>query len=518
MVTWLKNAVFYEIYPQSFQDTNGDGIGDFQGIINRLDYIQGLGCNAIWMNPCFDSPFTDAGYDVRDYYTVAPRYGTNEDMKRLCEEIHRRGMHLLLDLVPGHTSIDHKWFQESMKAEKNPYSGRYIWTDMIWEGFDGINNIAGALRGISDRDGSCAVNFYTTQPALNYGFAKVTRPWQCSVDSPDAVSTRTELEQIMTFWLNIGCDGFRVDMAGSLVKQDEDGSATIALWQTIFGSLREKFPQAAFVSEWGEPDKALKAGFDMDFVLHFGPSHYLDLFRLEHPYFAREGKGDVAAFVNRYQECRDAVGGQGLICIPSSNHDMPRIAFCLDEEERKLAFAFLLSMPGAPFIYYGDEIGMKYLDGIRSVEGGYNRTGTRSPMQWDDGANAGFSTAAPDKLYIMLDPDENRPTVKSEQDREDSLYYEIKKLIALRQSEEMLQSEAPVTFLYAKEQAYPFVYRRGEGEGAVLVVLNPCAEATECELEETVTAETVLYRYGTAAEVKNGCVKAPGASVTFFKL
>ena len=119
MAKWLDNAIFYEIYPQSFQDTNADGIGDFQGIIRRLDYIRELGCNALWINPCFQSPFGDAGYDVADYYTVAPRYGTNEDLKQLFAEAHSRGMHVLLDLVPGHTSVEHRWFQQSMKAEKN---------------------------------------------------------------------------------------------------------------------------------------------------------------------------------------------------------------------------------------------------------------------------------------------------------------------------------------------------------------------------------------------------------------
>lgn len=133
MAEWLKDAVFYEIYPQSFQDTNADGIGDFQGIIDRLDYIKELGCNAIWMNPCFESPFGDAGYDVSDYYTAAPRYGTNGDLKRLFDEVHKRGMHILLDLVPGHTSVEHPWFKESLKAQKNPYTDRYIWTDNIWE-------------------------------------------------------------------------------------------------------------------------------------------------------------------------------------------------------------------------------------------------------------------------------------------------------------------------------------------------------------------------------------------------
>ena len=125
--SWLKNAVFYEIYPQSFKDTNGDGIGDFNGIIEKLPYIKSLGCNAIWMNPCYDSPFKDAGYDVRDHKKVASRYGTEEDLVRLFQEAHKLGIRILLDLVPGHTSEEHPWFQESGKAEENEYSSRYIW-------------------------------------------------------------------------------------------------------------------------------------------------------------------------------------------------------------------------------------------------------------------------------------------------------------------------------------------------------------------------------------------------------
>ena len=160
MNNWLDQAIFYEIYPQSFCDSNADGIGDLQGIIRKLDYICGLGCNAIWLNPCFTSPFKDAGYDISDYYTVAPRYGTNEDMKQLFERAHKNGLHVLLDLVPGHTSCEHKWFHESCKAEKNAFTDRYVWTDSVWKEPAGM----GCIRGISERDGSCAVNFFSHQP------------------------------------------------------------------------------------------------------------------------------------------------------------------------------------------------------------------------------------------------------------------------------------------------------------------------------------------------------------------
>lgn len=123
---WLEKAVFYQIYPQSFKDSNGNGIGDFGGIMEKLDYIRELGCTALWLNPCFMSPFMDGGYDISDYFRTAPRYGTNEDLKRLFEEVHRRGMHILLDLVPGHTSVEHPWFKESCRAEKNAFTDRYV--------------------------------------------------------------------------------------------------------------------------------------------------------------------------------------------------------------------------------------------------------------------------------------------------------------------------------------------------------------------------------------------------------
>ncbi len=198
--TWLADAVFYEIYPQSFQDSNGDGIGDINGMIARLDYIKELGCNAVWVNSWYDSPFGDAGYDVRDYKKIAPRYGTNEDAKRFFDEAHRRGMHVLIDLVPGHTAIDHEWFKTSMRADKNEYSDRYIWTNSIWEG----GGEYATLRGISDRDGCAVVNFFSHQPALNYGYAHPDRPWKISSDSPAALSTREAMKDVMRFWLDLG--------------------------------------------------------------------------------------------------------------------------------------------------------------------------------------------------------------------------------------------------------------------------------------------------------------------------
>lgn len=517
MPKWLDNAVFYEIYPQSYQDTNADGIGDFQGIINRLDYIRGLGCNALWINPCYDSPFTDAGYDVRDYYKAAPRYGTNEDLKRLFDEAHRRGMHVILDLVPGHTSYDHPWFLESMNPEKNEYTDRYIWSDSIWDNMSGVTGITGALRGISQREGCVGVNYYSTQPALNYGFEHPEKPWQLSVDSEGAVATREEIKNVMRFWLCMGCDGFRVDMAGALVKNDPDKSGCIRLWQNFREFLDREFPEAAIISEWGQPDISLAAGFHMDFLLPFGPSHYNDLFRCKEPFFSRRGKGNVGEFAKKYNEYYSSAAGRGLICIPSGNHDALRMRHFLDVEEMKIAFAFLMSMPGAPFIYYGDEIGMRYLDGIKSVEGGYERTGSRSPMQWDDTVNAGFSSAKAEDLYIMIDPSPDRPTVKMNMEDESSLYAEIKRQINVRMQHKALQSDGAFEFLYVKENAYPLVYKRSSDGQTIVAAINPSGSAVTVDIGLNADGREI-YSYGGISKLASGRLTMPSGSAAYFSI
>ncbi len=509
---WLDNAIFYEIYPQSFRDSNGDGIGDFHGIMEKLDYIKELGCNAIWMNPCFESPFGDAGYDVSNYYKAAPRYGTNEDLKRLFDEVHKREMHILLDLVPGHTSVNHEWFRQSLRPEQNEYTDRYIWTDSIWKEPAGY----GSLRGISDRNGSCMVNFFSHQPALNYGFYKPDpeEPWQQAMDAPGPRSTLLEMMNVMRFWLGLGCDGFRVDMAGQLVKGDVDGKGNIALWQEVREFLDREFPEAAMVSEWGEPDKSLQGGFHMDFLLHFGPSHYNDLFRCEKPFFA--GEGDVSKFVEKYLDSYQKAGGKGLICIPSGNHDMARLAKYVKGDRLKLAFAFLLTMPGAPFIYYGDEIGMPYVEKLFSVEGGYDRTGARSPMLWDRTPNAGFSSAPKEELYIPQPELADVSTAADQMEDRDSLRSEIQRLISIRQAHKALQSRGEIEFVHAREGVYPLAYLRFSGEERYLVVINPS------DREEAFTGKFLLgdavYTFGGRVKQQRGKVHVDPCTAGIYEI
>ncbi len=512
MAKWLENAIFYEIYPQSFNDTNGDGIGDFQGIIEKLDYIKETGFNAIWMNPCFDSPFGDAGYDVRDYKKAAARYGTNDDLKRLFDECHKRGMHILLDLVPGHTSVEHEWFKKSMLPESNEYTDRYIWTSNIWEQPEGLN----CIRGISDRDGSAAVNFFSSQPALNYGYAEPKYAYQQKPTDPGPMATRAAIKDVMKFWLDMGCDGFRVDMAGSLVKCDPEYKETIKLWQDITGYLKSEYPEAAMVSEWGEPQYSLQGGFDMDFLLHFGPEGYNSMFRSVEPFFSKRGKGTPAIFAEQYNGYHEkATTGGGLICIPSGNHDMDRLARGRDEDELKCCFAFLLTMPGAPFVYYGDEIGMNFVEGLVSVEGGYNRTGSRSPMQWDSTANDGFSTADKSQLYIKQDDAPDRPTVEKQMLDEKSLYNEIKKLIKLRNENSALHNLS--AFEFVSSDGYPLVYKRSSDNQTVYVFINPSDKAVTVNADYAKGGKAI-YTLGENGSVKADTVTVPASGAIFVEV
>lgn len=254
----------------------------------------------------------------------------------------------------------------------------------------------------------------------------------------------------------------------------------------------------------------------MDFLLHFGPSHYNDLFRCEEPYFSGRGKGDISEFVKKYQENYEKSQRKGLICIPSGNHDMDRLARSLHGDELKVAFAFLLSMPGAPFIYYGDEIGMNYVENLTSVEGGYGRTGSRSPMQWNDGTNAGFSTAPADMLYIPLDPRPDRPTVSAQEPDETSLLNEIKRLIHIRQSHKALQSRGEIEFVYAEKNSYPFAYIRSAGDEKVLVVINPSADTAAFKTDYQ--PKECIYSFGDRLSVKDGGITAAPQSAGFYRI
>lgn len=477
MPHWLSNAVFYEIYPQTFYDTNSDGIGDINGITQKLDYVKQLGCNAIWMNPCFDSPFRDAGYDVKDYKKVAPRYGTNEDLIKCFETAHKKGIKILLDLVPGHTSDQHKWFQQSMKAQKSEYSNRYIWTNSVWESSQNYRFV----NGMAERDGNYVINFFSSQPALNYGFNEITEKWQMPYTHPDCIATREALKDIMRFWLDRGCDGFRVDMADSLVKNDDEKTATATIWRNVRNMLDKEYPEAALVSEWSYPERSLNCGFHCDFYLNHEGNGYYTLFRNkdektgeELSFFSKEGKGDISLFTKDFLKKYNSTKDKGYISFFTCNHDTPRMSRTFDERELKLANAFIFTMPGVPFLYYGDEIGMKFIENLVSKEGGYSRTGTRTPMQWNNGKNLGFSDADANKLYLPVDNSSNAPTVEAQMNDDHSILSIVKTIIKLRHENEDLQADGDFKVLYAEKEKYPFIYQRGK----FVIAVNPSGKTT----------------------------------------
>jgi maltose alpha-D-glucosyltransferase/alpha-amylase len=494
---WLENAIIYEIYPQSFYDTSGDGIGDLPGIISKLDYIQSLGANVIWLNPCFVSPFGDAGYDVADFYRVAPRYGTNEDLQQLFLEAHQRGMRVLLDLVAGHTSVECEWFKQSARHERNEYSDWYIWNPNPFASMFGGGSRHQFISGMTERFGGYMPNFYPLQPALNYGFANPDpdQPWQQAVDAPGPKAVRAELRKIIQFWLDMGADGFRVDMAASLVKDDPGSRATIQLWREIRAWLDEKFPEAVLISEWGRPDRALKAGFHVDLYLDFAGAGMRSLFRKHHSmmgfgggdfsFFDPEGLGNIREFVDEYDQRFHATRKAGYLCLFSGNHDItPRLGKGRSFEDLKLAYVFLLTMPSIPKIYYGDEVGMAGVAGLPSKEGGYMRTEVRTPMQWNHEKNAGFSTAAAEQLYLPVEPDLDSRTVADQDNDPDSLLNAIRDLTCLRLSHPSLHNHTDYRVVYAKAGRYPFAYLREGGGETVLVVLNPADHMVEVTLTE----------------------------------
>ncbi len=490
---WLEKAVIYQVYPASFQDSDGNGIGDLKGIESRLDYIKSIGVNTIWLSPIFDSEFFDGGYDITDFYKVDPRYGTNTQLVELVEKVHEKGMRIFMDLVAGHTSDQHPWFKQSQEADRNlQHSDYYIWTDSKDVK---PKNFVTPIGG--EREGNYLKNFFDCQPALNYGYANPdpNHPWEQPVDAPGPQAVRQELKNIISFWMDKGMDGFRVDMAHSLIKNDKNHVETIKLWREVQDWFAGKYPEGAFVSEWGEPTKSIKGGhFHIDFIFHIGRQGYTSLFYNTDKkqtdricYFEKEGRGQVKKFIDMYRTEYANNRGLGYLSIPTSNHDIWRLRNDRrdDYDQLKTAMTFLLTMPGIPTIYYGDEIGMRYIFGLPNVEGSVlksrNRAGCRTPMQWNQDLNKGFSTADPSKLYIAQDPAADAPTVINQDKDPESLLNYVRALLRLRSSSDALGNSGEWEFISDTDQPYPMVYTRTAGKERYVIAINPSAKKVSAE-------------------------------------
>ena len=494
MPDWVRDAIFYEIYPQSFCDTNGDGIGDIPGIITKLDYIKSLGCNAIWLNPCFESPFSDAGYDVADFYKVAPRYGTNDDLKQLFDTAHEKGIRVILDLVAGHTSIEHPFFKASAAKEPSQYDNFFIWTRGWGENTGNYRFIS----GMAERDGYFMINFFACQPALNYGFCPPdpAMPWQLGMDHPDCVAVQNELQNVMKFYLDMGCDGFRVDMASSLIKGDNAATGINILWNRYRTWLEENYPQAVLVAEWSSPDKAIPAGFHIDFKAHFGKPGYSLLTRAEKQqisngglpdgltsFFDEKGTGDAKTFLDELTNELEIIKKDGFTGIISGNHDMGRLrGNGRSDEMMKMIYAFLFTLPGVPFLYYGDETGIDNFHGLGNKEGSYNRSAARTPMQWNKSKNRGFSSADAEKLYLPVHDAADNADAASQENDENSLLNFVRKIFSLRKSIPALSNDADFEVLYCEKGKVPAVFMRKLKENELVVAVNPSSQNCEAEI------------------------------------
>ena len=532
---WLERAVIYHIYPSTFMDSDGDGIGDLEGIRSKLGYIRATGFNTIWMSPCFASEFEDGGYDITDFYRVDPRFGTNAQLVRLIDEAHALGIRVCLDLVAGHTSDKHPWFRQSCEADTElQYSDYYIWSpsksDFPSRKF---------VTADAPRDGNYLKNFFDIQPALNYGYAHPdpAQPWQQGYDDPGPRAVRQEIRRIMDFWMSKGVDGFRCDMAPSLVKGDDEAfTANRRLWREMRAWVEEHHPGCILISEWSQPSHAIDAGFHIDLIIHnkWGNEMYRPLFchtsdkgKPTPCFFDRAGRGDVRSFVERYTEQYLATRDRGFASMPTCSHDIWRLNRFdrRTPDELKTALTFFLTMPWVPIVYYGEEIGMRNIEDAPVKEGSFtsrNRSSCRTPMQWDATPNAGFSSAAPERLYLPLDPDPARPDVAAQTDDPHSILSYVRGLLALRAATPALGTAGDWRYLSSVDDPYPMVYLR-EAEGAkYLVALNPSGRSVAAEIPAPGLRAEAVYGTDPAAScvVRKGTarIRMKPASAAIFRV
>lgn len=545
--SWLENAVIYQIYPSSFKDSDGNGIGDIKGVRSEMDYIGKLGVDVIWFNPLFASGWIDGGYDILDYYKVDPRFGTNTDLVNLIKEAHSRGIKVFLDLVPGHTSMDHPWFKQSMEADPNQqYSDYYIWSDSLPDkkAEETLKKMMASENPLQDTRGKWMEansprakyymkNFYACQPSLNFGFANPdpNHPWEQGVNEPGPQAVRRELKNIIAFWFDKGVDGFRVDMASSLVKNDKDKTEIVRLWREMRTWMDANYPDHVLMAEWNDPEYCLAAGFNIDMDLNSQKAANRRMyFDFKHQadggsYFSLNGGAPstrdlygnpwpedqvdktttpemmLRKYYERYQKVTQATRNMGYFATITGNHDHLRFntGSRNDPEQLKVMMAFVMTMP-LPILYYGDEIGLRSLADLPNVEGanhnGKERAGGRTPMQWNSSENAGFSTCAPENLYLPICPEwtpatsyplylkwkeegaknptaKGAITVESQDQDPESLLNWTRSMIELRKCHKAFWASSRWEPVITEGAAYPMVYVRSDEDASYMIVLNP---------------------------------------------
>ena len=495
---WWKQAVIYQIYPKSFQDSNGDGIGDIPGIISRLDYLKKLGIDGIWLSPVYRSPQDDNGYDISDYQDIDPMFGTMKDMETLIKEAGKRGIRIIMDLVLNHTSDEHPWFREARKGKDNPWHDFYVWRD----GTEGKlpNDLKSVFGGPAWQwEPACGQyylhQFSVRQPDLNWENPRV----------------RQELYAMIRWWMEKGVGGFRLDVIDRIAKEPdlkitEDGPG---LHQMIRELNRETFGGGDYMTvgeAWSATPENARLYSNPD------GSEFSMVFQFEHILLDQQPGGekwdlaplslrDLKKVIGKWQTSLYGCGWNSLFW---NNHDLPRIVSrwgddgAFREESAKMLAILLHGLQGTPYIYQGEELGMTNVDfaleDYRDIETlnlykermalGYpeekimesirakSRDNARTPMQWEDAPGAGFTTGEP---WIPLNPNYRLINAADQADREDSVFACYRQLIRLRKEWPVfvkgryvpLDEENPRIFSYERRMEQP-----DQKGGRLVVVCN----------------------------------------------
>lgn len=524
---WWRKSVVYQVYPQSFNDTTGKGTGDIKGVTQKLDYLKELGVEIVWLQPVYLSPQNDNGYDVADYYRINPQYGTMEDMEELIAEIKARDMYLMTDIVVNHSSTEHYWFQEARKSKDNPYRHYYIWRDPAPDG--GVPNnwqskFGGSAWQYDDHSGQYFLTLFDkTQADLNWENPKV----------------RQEVIDLLTFWANKGVSGFRMDVI-NLISKDQNFPADTDEGGLAIRDGRKFYTDGPRVHEYVkelyekvfEPYQAVTVGemssttlehcirysnpeekeFSMTFNFHHLKVDYPNGQKWELMPYDFEA---LKSLLSHWQVGMQQGGGWNALFF--NNHDQPRALsrFLNDDlyrvESAKLLATTLHGLQGTPYIFQGEEIGMpnpqwSSIDEFRDIESTNmyrilqeqgksatealdiirerSRDNSRTPMQWDNSTNAGFTTGTP---WIKVDeryPDIN---VQSQINDPFSVYHHYRQLITLRQQIEVLTDGT-----YERlDQSHPqiFAYTRSNTHERIIVISNFSAEQAVFQLPERITQQ-----------------------------
>lgn len=531
---WWKESVVYQIYPRSFMDSNGDGIGDLRGILAKLDYLKELGIDVIWLSPVYESPNDDNGYDISDYCKIMNEFGTMEDWDELLHEMHKRNMKLMMDLVVNHTSDEHNWFIESCKSKDNKYRDYYIWRP----GKEGKepNNWGATFSGSAWQYDEMTDEYYLhlfskKQPDLNWDNEKV----------------RQDVYDMMKFWLEKGIDGFRMDVINFISK--EDGLPSVETDEEGYVSGHKHFMNGPNIHKYlHEMNEDVLSQYDIMTVgempgvtteeakLYTGEARkeLQMVFQFEHMDLdsGEGGKWDVKPCslltlkqnLTKWQKALEQTGWNSLYW---NNHDQPRVVSrfgndgAYHTESAKMLATVLHMMKGTPYIYQGEEIGMtnvrfESIDEYRDIEtlNMYKekviergedidkvmqsiyikgRDNARTPMQWDDREHAGFTTGEP---WIAVNPNYKEINVKQAIQDEESIFYYYKKLIELRKNNEIVVYGTYDLIL--ENNPSIFAYVRTYGEEKLLVIANFTADECVFELPEDIIyseAELLIHNY-----------------------